>query len=178
MIDDGGVVQDVISSVVTVDIVIGSGVITIETIDVPIDADLLYIGISICGIVDSTKNQWNKKPLHVTKITNDIYRVYNMLSSHGILVCSALGAILITRCVTEAFYKNIIWDAYLARTQHLYNVYALNTPIVYQDKHYNSNDATEKATYIKMDSIVQTSHEYNVDTNVHQNFSILTSSKC
>ena len=63
----------------------------------------------------------------------NIMKVYNMLSTHGLIICSALGATICQKAMSDAFYKNIVWDQPIALLQPYYNVYSLKEPLVYQD---------------------------------------------
>jgi hypothetical protein len=63
-----------------------------------------------------------------------------MLATHGIIVCSASGALAIQKGVLEGYQKNIIWDIFVAQIQPYYNVYALKHPLVFQDKTYGGNE--------------------------------------
>lgn len=101
-------------------------------IDIPDDADLLYIGISQYSI-DSTSHHYNN---YFEIINDDIIKIQNMLSAHGIMICSAAGAIAIQKAVLEGYFKNAVFDIFLAQIQHYYNVYALKVPLVYQDSKY------------------------------------------
>jgi len=113
-----------------------------EDIEIPDDTDILYIGTSICGL-----NKDNTYKLYMKEINNDIIRIYNMLSTHGIMICSALGALAIQKCMMEAYIMNkqpvekvIPWDIYTASIQLYYNVYALKNQLVYQDEKYGGDE--------------------------------------
>jgi len=103
-----------------------------EYIDIPDDADILYIGISKCSMNDKSYHYSS----YYKNIDDDIIRIYNMLAMHGIIVCSASGALAIQKAMLEGYYKNIIWDIFVAYIQPYYNVYALKNPLVYQDGKY------------------------------------------
>jgi len=78
--------------------------------------------------------------LYYTNIDNNVVRMYNMLSMHGIIVCSSSGALAIQKAVLEGYYKDIIWDVFVSQIQPYYNVYALIQPLVFQDKEYGGVD--------------------------------------
>jgi hypothetical protein len=96
-----------------------------------------------------------------------------MLSAHGIIICSLAGANLITRCMSEAFYKNIICDVPLAKSLSLYNAYALREPLVYQDKKYNGAEDTTKLTE---KDLKQMKGNFIPQSSIHKSFSRETSS--
>jgi len=111
-----------------------------EYIEVPDDTDLLYIGLSK-GSMNDTNDQVGCYYKH---INNDIIRIYNMLAMHGIIVCSASGALAIQKSLLEDYYKNMPWDISLAYIQFYYNVYALKDPLVYQDGKYGGCEGSTK----------------------------------
>jgi hypothetical protein len=81
-----------------------------------------------------------------TNINEDIIRVYNMRSLHGIIICSPRGLLGIQKCMLEGYFKNIIWDIFTAQIQPFYNVYALKIPLVYQ---YGEIGGQERQTKIE-----------------------------
>jgi hypothetical protein len=109
-----------------------------EYIEVPDDSDFVYIGISV-GCMHENENESHTGCYF--KIVNDsVVRIYNMLSMHGIMVCSASGALAIQKALFECYYKGIPCDIYVAYIQPYYNVYALKTPLVYQDGRYGGQE--------------------------------------
>ena len=115
-----------------------------EYIEVPDDADLLYIGLSKC----SMNNRTDHIASYYKQISPGIIRIYNMLAMHGIMVCSASGALAIQKAVLEGYQKNIIWDIFVACIQPYYNVYALKNPLVYQDMKYGGAELETKISII------------------------------
>lgn len=113
-----------------------------EYIDVPDDADMCYIGLSICSMNDHSYHHGS----YYKNINTDIIRIYNMLATHGIIVCSAAGALAIQKAMMEAYYKNIVWDIILSYIQPYYNVYALKIPLIYQDSVYGGAQPETKIT--------------------------------
>jgi hypothetical protein len=111
-----------------------------ETITIPEDADLLYIGISMCGGFNNT----DQKKIFAEDVNDDLVRIYNMLSCHGIIICSPSGAVAFQRCMVEAYFKNMYWDLPVSHIQPYYNVYALKKPLLYQDKEYNGCENVTK----------------------------------
>ena len=123
-----------------------------DKIEIPDDADIIYIGVS-CGGLGRHTRQKPGDPLYATDYNEKYIRVYNMLSTHAIMICSAAGANIYTQCMLEGFYNPTAWDCYLARIQSYYNVYALKNPLFYQDVKYGG---VEYATNIKFDSVGNT----------------------
>ena len=110
-----------------------------DEIEIPDDSDLFFVGISICGAMQNK----DSRDIYAKDYNNDIVRIYNMLSGHGIIIASGLGAVMHQRCMTEAYFKNKHWDIPVAHSQQFYNCYSLKKPLLYQDKAYGGQ---EKAT--------------------------------
>lgn len=111
-----------------------------EFLNIPDDADILYIGISKCSMNDR-KFHYNT---YYKCVDSEVIRIYNMLSTHGIIICSASGALAVQKSVIETFHKNIGFDICLAYLQPYYNVYALKNPLVYQDSKYGGAESETK----------------------------------
>ena len=123
-----------------------------ENIEVPDECDLLYIGLSDWGI-KSNPNQGEEGVVKYTNINDHIIRLYNMLSGHGIMICSIQGLFIFQQCLMEDFMYDRHFDLSRAQIQPYYNIYALKIPLVYQKiyTHENNNiqnELQEKATKI------------------------------
>lgn len=100
-------------------------------IDIPDDADAVYLGVSKMGVIDGS----DKEELLVSKVDgyDNLYRVYNMLASHAILylnmdyVKSAADAC--QRCIDQG----IPHDLGLAENMKDWKVYAFDKPMFIQD---------------------------------------------
>jgi len=134
-------------------------------IEIPDDTDILYIGLSICGM---NKTGWYRG-ICCKNINDKIIRIYNMLSLHGIMICSIRGLLSVQKCMLEGYFKNIVWDIFTARQQPYLNVYALKTPLVYQ---YGKIGGREKETKINYENIKDT--ELPKEWISTDNISILT----
>jgi hypothetical protein len=101
-------------------------------VDVPENADILYVGLSNRSMNDHQIHPAN----YYTSVDRfpDVVRIKHMLASHGILVCSALGAAAIQRTMVEVFLSDQPWDVPLAFLQPYYQVYALRRPWVYREE--------------------------------------------
>ncbi len=130
-----------------------------EYLDIPDDTDLLYIGLSKCSLNNIRDHVRN----YFENVNDDIVKIYNMLSAHGIMVCSALGAHALQKAVIEGFYKNNVFDIFLAPLQSYYNMYALRVPLVYQEELYGGNEGETKFTLTDHSSSLPT--EYINTTN-------------
>jgi hypothetical protein len=121
-----------------------------KTVEIPDDADILYVGLSNCSM--------NDYMFHYANYYESVYgygevvRVKHMLASHGIMVCSALGAAAIQRTMLEVFLSDKPWDVPLAYLQPHYRVYALRRPWVYQDANYGGDEACTRIRLMGADN--------------------------
>lgn len=100
-----------------------------EQIEIPDNADCLYLGISHWGRYLNHSGPY----VHCEKVNNEIVRVYNMLATHAIMY---LTDSYVDVCKRIAYYygyeiENHI-DIGFAEIQKLYNVYAFDKPIFRQ----------------------------------------------
>lgn len=102
-----------------------------DYLDIPDNSDWLYVGITKCGL---TKNRgWNNSVNY--NIIDDTYiRVFNMLSTHGMMICSIRGANLLKEMLLDSYKTNTPIDILFAEMQKNINAYALRKPLVYQYK--------------------------------------------
>jgi len=114
-------------------------------IEIPDDADILYIGISMGGI---NNNNRCCNTVCLKNIDKNIVRIYNMLSLHGIIICSIRGLLSIQKCMLEGYFKNIIWDRLTSQMQPHINVYALKNPLVYQYSEVGGQEEGTKINFI------------------------------
>lgn len=125
---------------------------------IPETCDLLFAGVSssfhgtderFCAHCDRVHATG---PICVSRHDDHLYRVANMLSFHGVVVCSALGANAISRAMMEAFYRDEVCDVHTASMLGAYEVYALNVPLVYQDARFGGQEAQTKT---RIDALLQ-----------------------
>lgn len=111
-----------------------------EYIDIPIDADIVYLGLHSWGYSkDEAINT-----IFADDVDNDLMRVKNLLALHGVMICSAAGGAVFERCMTESYYRDKPWDIPITHAQPFYKVYALKTPLVYQDYEYGGKESVTK----------------------------------
>jgi hypothetical protein len=116
-----------------------------QTIEIPDNTDILYIGTSIYGYNHSIK--WANLNVFTESIGNStiIYKINNMLSTHGFIITSIRGLNYLKKAMNIAYNMDIVWDIIFAGMQSKYNVYCLRTPLVYQDGTVGGcEDATNK----------------------------------
>jgi hypothetical protein len=118
-----------------------------DEIEIPDNSDLLYIGLSLWGMTNKPDGS-NVDVCHSkVKGYDELVRVYNMLSTHGFIVCSIRGLITLQKCLYEDFYRNRGWDMSLAHIQPHINAYAYKIPMVYQ---YEPMGGQEQSTKIEI----------------------------
>lgn len=118
-------------------------------IEVPDDADAVYLGNSQWGMLQSHSGFYLKyKPVKGYK---DIYKIYNMLSSHAILyltdeyvgVCQRT-----TKYCAEEYPMPM--DVPFAMIQRFYNIYTVNAPLFIQKDYEGKMSAAPKYTNKKL----------------------------
>jgi hypothetical protein len=119
-----------------------------EYLEVPDDADLLYIGLSSWGLPEGA-NAGSNHSVDFLDISDEVIRIFNMLSTHGIMVCSKLGADKMYESLEESFHKDVVWDIPVTRKQKEINTYALKTPLVYQLGELGGHELATKIEFRK-----------------------------
>ena len=111
-----------------------------DSMEIPDDADLLYIGLSSYGMSDFS----HCHELFYKGIDDNIVRIFNMLSLHGIVFCSIRGVLMFQKCLLESYFKNEPWDITATWFQPYMNVYALRKPLVYQSADLGGQEGPTK----------------------------------
>jgi hypothetical protein len=111
-----------------------------EYVDIPDDADILYLGLSSYGISDFS----HCYEMYYKGVDAGVVRVLNMLSLHGLMICSVRGLMALQKCFLEGYYTNQVWDILIAQLQPHYNMYALRVPLVYQCGELGGQEAPTK----------------------------------
>lgn len=106
-----------------------------KIIEVPDDADAMYLGFSKYGW-NHNQDEPFPKSLKVTELKDDYHRVYNMLSRHAII---HFNPEYDKECV-DIMHKFIAdpdtykaGDVSIAKIHPQYKIYSLNEPVFYQD---------------------------------------------
>ena len=124
-----------------------------NTLEIPNDADILYIGLSVCGMRPGTYCY----DACYTNVNEEIIKLQNMLALHGIIICSVRGLMGIQKCMLEGYFKDIIWDIFTAQIQPYYNVYALRKPLVYQYGEIGGQEGPTKIEYHELNKEMDSS---------------------
>jgi hypothetical protein len=115
-----------------------------EYIEFPEDADWIYLGIS-------NKNVYKRRMVNdklSARHHDDTYiQVYNMMTTHAVLVTSLKGMLALHKACLEAYFTSRIWDYYITQIQPWYNVYAMKRPLFYQDIKQGGLESFTKIEY-------------------------------
>ena len=134
-----------------------------STIEVPDDTDAIYLGYSMWGYDPERAKKFSKMntPTSFKKITNTLYKVSNMLSTHAILYCSE-RYITAVADIMETIWNQEQWhcDYACALIQEEFNVYAPTNPYFFQYDYW-----TMPWTYVSLDNFDEMNIEYKKATN-------------
>lgn len=134
-----------------------------EIIEVPDDADAIYLGYSMWGYDAERAKKFSKMdtPTNFKKITNNVYKVCNMLSTHAILYCTERYTVAVAD-IMETVWKQEQWhcDYACALIQKEFNVYAPANPYFFQYDYW-----TMPWTYVPLDHFSEMNMTYKKATN-------------
>ena len=99
-------------------------------IDIPDDADAIYLGVSKMGIVGGK----DEEKLFVSKVEGyeNLYRVYNMLATHAIVYLNMEYAKAASDSAQKYLDKGLPHDLGIAENMKNWNVYAFDKPMFIQ----------------------------------------------
>jgi hypothetical protein len=100
----------------------------LDGIVIPDDADFLFTGLSSYGMSEFS----HCGDVFYKGVDENIVRMFNMLSVHGIIICSIRGLLGFQKCLIESYHTGTTLDIYTAYLQPYYNFYAVRVPLVYQ----------------------------------------------
>jgi hypothetical protein len=95
-----------------------------EEIEVPDDADVVFLGVS-------TGTTHTHKPKY-KKLSNDIYRLYDMTTTHAVLYLTQEGKQWLRNAYDMTVRDRIGFDMATAKLMPTIKAYGLNSPIWYQ----------------------------------------------
>ena len=148
-----------------------------EILEIPSDADWVYVGVSWCAY-DSKYAKWQPhNQLFIDDINDSVVRIYNMLSTHAIMIYSLKGALLYYSMMLENVLANgVAWDISLTRMQPYINCYALREPMFYQDERFGGS-FLETKIYIKDKKINSLFTNTSKNYYSYNNFEIKSNTK-
>jgi hypothetical protein len=102
-------------------------------IDLPADADAVYLGASVYGAIDIVDYVGFTQMLAADFVDDDLLRVYNLLSTHAILYLTDR----FKQAAVESILSSLVdhdWehDKGMAKLQETFTVYALRRPMFFQ----------------------------------------------
>lgn len=129
-----------------------------KIIEVPDDADAMYLGFSRYGW-NHNQDEPFPKSLKITELNNEYHRLYNMLARHAIIHFSPAY----DQVCVDMMHKFIedpdtykAGDVSISRFHPEYKIYALNEPVFYQDDS-GTRGLTKKSlydcNYVEMDKL-------------------------
>lgn len=127
-------------------------------INIPENADILYIGLSCCSMNAESFHYNNYYQSIQNNCYNDVVRIKHMLASHGLIICSPLGASALQRTMMETWFSEKAWDIPMAYIQPYYHIYALREPIVYQNENRGGDASCTRVVLHGNDNLIP--HEY------------------
>lgn len=101
----------------------------IDNINVPEDADALYLGNSCFGLY----NGIGRKQIAVQEIDQDNFRIYNMLAAHAIVYLNKQYIDFLIKAIEFNISIKTNQDKARAETMKYWNVYARKEPMFYQN---------------------------------------------
>jgi hypothetical protein len=125
-----------------------------DVINIPDNTDILYIGLSCCSMNHESFHYANY--YESANNYSNIIRIKHMLASHGLMICSPLGAAALQRTMMETWFSDRPWDVPMAYIQPYYNVYALREPFVYQNETRGGDASCTKITLYNDNNILPT----------------------
>jgi len=116
-------------------------------LDVPDDADAIYIGASQWGRFLNFSGPF----VHYKKIDDDLVRVYNMMTTHAIIYLTDEYRNFVSRVANYHGNEHPSkFDIGIAETQKYFNVYALDNPI-FKQGNYNRRSTGISISEVGMD---------------------------
>ena len=110
----------------------------LHDIEIPGDADLLYLGGSVFGLPEGSfcgvrgAVEYSHVEGHRDPPNNQIIRIYNMLSTHGLVITSQNGLDALRSALSDPATEYHMWDVFAAKIQRSINAYAVDPAFVYQ----------------------------------------------
>lgn len=121
------------------DVIINESVWNDGFIEVPDDADAIYLGTSTWGRMNGHNGEYVQ--YDILKEFPGVLKVYNMLATHAILYLTEDYRNIIKRAAYYTGYKIENYnDVAFAELQRFFNVYALDIPLFSQTSNYNATN--------------------------------------
>jgi len=129
-------------------------------IEIPDDADAVYLGISSWGRMNSHSGPF----VQYEDLGDGLLRIYNMLSAHAILYLNQEYVSLCSRISKQATSIADHQDIGFAEIQRYFNVYAFDDPMFYQS---SSNGTDQPLTTYPTHELIQPNIPFWKPTSVY-----------
>ena len=129
-------------------------------IEIPDDADAVYLGISSWGRMNSHSGPF----VQYEDLGDGFLRIYNMLSAHAILYLNQEYVSLCSRISEQATSIADHQDIGFAEIQRYFNVYAFDDPMFYQS---SSNGTDQPLTTYPTHELIQPNIPFWKPTSVY-----------
>lgn len=116
-------------------------------IDVPDDADAIWLGTSIYGLVNNWESMSLRDGIYLTQPkktgeSNDFYKVENMLSLHAVVFITKKYKQSMFNYLQYLINKQTAPDIITAETMKYFNIYACKKPMFFQDDNAHNSFPT------------------------------------
>ena len=129
-------------------------------IEIPDDADAVYLGISSWGRMNSHSGPF----VQYEEVSDGLLRIYNMLSAHAILYLNHEYISLCKKISQQAYEIADHQDIGFAEIQRYYNVYAFDDPMFYQT---SSNGTDQPLSSYPTHELIQPHKSFWKPTSVY-----------
>jgi GR25 family glycosyltransferase involved in LPS biosynthesis len=134
-----------------------------QNIEVPDDVDAIYLGYSMWGYDAERAKKFSRmeNTTSFKKVTNNIYKISNMLSTHAIMYCSERYSNAVADII-ETIWNQEEWhcDYACSLIQEEFNVYAPVHPYFFQYDYW-----TMPWTYVSLNKFQEMNSAYKKTTN-------------
>ena len=116
-------------------------------IDVPEDADAIWLGTSIYGLVNNWESMSLRDGIYLTQPKktgeyNNFYKVENMLSLHAVVFITNKYKQSMLNYLQYLINKQTAPDIITAETMKYFNIYACKKPMFFQDDNAHNSSPT------------------------------------
>jgi GR25 family glycosyltransferase involved in LPS biosynthesis len=116
-------------------------------IDVPEDADAVWLGTSIYGLVNNWESMSLRDGIYLTQPKktgeyNNFYKVENMLSLHAVVFITNKYKQSMLNYLQYLINKQTAPDIITAETMKYFNIYACKKPMFFQDDNAHNSSPT------------------------------------
>jgi hypothetical protein len=111
-----------------------------RSIDIPDDADAVYLGTSVMGAVEALGQVAFHDAIAAERVSDGAFRIHNMLSTHAILYLTDRYKAATSNAMLKAILIGVSPDRGLTMIQSQFRVYALDRPLFFQSAEHQSGE--------------------------------------